>query len=340
MPPSCCASTASTPPRPEALRSGRGAGAAPTRRASSSSSKGRGRRSRLRRPACASSSRSRCHRSRACARLSYSAISLFDRCGYRYYAERIVGMQPAPWEPRIGADGAWRPPSDRDRRRRAPAARARRPREPGRARARSSSSCSSGAGIRRCRPRRSRGSASFVRSYTGSALATRIAGLRGVRPERPFAFELDGVLVNGRLDVLWLEGERALVLDYKTNALARPRPGGDRRGGVPDAADRLRDRLPARRRDRGRGRLPLPRGSGRGRLHECSRPTMPRGSKALLSASIARIRAGEFRPTPSAFACSGCPALERRLRRAAARRARRGRLCEPVYVVGASQPAA
>ena len=59
----------------------------------------------------------------------------------------------------------------------------------------------------------------LVRSYTGSALAARIAGLRGVRPERPFAFELDGVLVNGRLDVLWLEGERALVLDYKTNAL-------------------------------------------------------------------------------------------------------------------------
>ena len=59
----------------------------------------------------------------------------------------------------------------------------------------------------------------FVRAYTGSALAARIAGLEGVRPERPFAFELDGVLVNGRLDVLWLEGERALVLDYKTNAL-------------------------------------------------------------------------------------------------------------------------
>ena len=29
-----------------------------------------------------------------------------------------------------------------------------------------------------------------------------------------------------------------------------------------------------------------------------------------LSASIARIRAGEFRPTPSTFACSGCPALD------------------------------
>jgi hypothetical protein len=31
--------------------------------------------------------------------------------------------------------------------------------------------------------------------------------------------------------------------------------------------------------------------------------------EGVLSASIARIRAGEFRPTPSAFACSGCPAL-------------------------------
>ena len=32
--------------------------------------------------------------------------------------------------------------------------------------------------------------------------------------------------------------------------------------------------------------------------------------EASLAASIARIRAGEFRPTPSAFACSGCPALD------------------------------
>ena len=30
-----------------------------------------------------------------------------------------------------------------------------------------------------------------------------------------------------------------------------------------------------------------------------------------LGAAIARIREGDFRPTPSAFACSGCPALDR-----------------------------
>ena len=32
--------------------------------------------------------------------------------------------------------------------------------------------------------------------------------------------------------------------------------------------------------------------------------------EAELSAAIARIRAGEFRPTPSPFACAGCPALD------------------------------
>jgi len=39
------------------------------------------------------------------ARLSYSAISLFERCSYRYYAERVVGMRPAPWERSNGNGG-------------------------------------------------------------------------------------------------------------------------------------------------------------------------------------------------------------------------------------------
>ena len=28
-------------------------------------------------------------------RLSYSALALFERCSYRYYAERVAGMRPA-----------------------------------------------------------------------------------------------------------------------------------------------------------------------------------------------------------------------------------------------------
>ena len=64
----------------------------------------------------------------------------------------------------------------------------------------------------------------FVASYCDSELAARIATLAGAEPERPFAFEHDGVLLRGRLDVLWREGTRALVLDYKTNTLAEGTP--------------------------------------------------------------------------------------------------------------------
>ena len=41
-----------------------------------------------------------------------------------------------------------------------------------------------------------------------------------------------------------------------------------------------------------------------------SPPPIATELEGRLSASIARIRAGDFRPTPSAFACSGCPALD------------------------------
>ena len=61
--------------------------------------------------------------------------------------------------------------------------------------------------------------AELVDAYCRSALATRLASLAGARPERPFAFEHDGVLLHGRLDVLWRENGKALVVDYKSNAL-------------------------------------------------------------------------------------------------------------------------
>ena len=34
------------------------------------------------------------------------------------------------------------------------------------------------------------------------------------------------------------------------------------------------------------------------------------GLEAELSEAIGRIRSGDFKPTPSEFACSGCPALD------------------------------
>ena len=66
--------------------------------------------------------------------------------------------------------------------------------------------------------------AAFVEAYCASPLAARLAALEGAAPERPFAFEHDGVLLHGRLDVLHRDGPRALVVDYKTNVLGEPSP--------------------------------------------------------------------------------------------------------------------
>jgi hypothetical protein len=55
--------------------------------------------------------------------------------------------------------------------------------------------------------------------------------------------------------------------------------------------------------------------------------------EAELSAGIARIHAGDFRPTPSEFACSTCPALD--LVCAGPRlRDRRERAAAPLAAVG------
>ena len=242
-------------------------------------------------------------------RLSYSGISLFDRCGYRYFAERVVGMRPAPWS---------------GRRRRRGRAVVSHPTEIGDAvhrllelvdlaapshRFRPSWRTSFAAGTRRCRPTRSHGSWTSWRSYTGSALAARIAALDGVRLERPFAFELDGVLVNGRLDVLWLEGERALVLDYKTNALLGR-----------DPADIVEDEYLTQQTVYAIACLRAGAREVEVVYHFLEDPDAVVSTvftaddapelEGRLAASIARIRAGDFRPTPSAFACSGCPALD------------------------------
>ncbi|HZG36307.1 MAG TPA: UvrD-helicase domain-containing protein [Gaiellaceae bacterium] len=235
-------------------------------------------------------------------RLSYSALSLFERCSYRYYAERVAGMRPtdgngggparqgllatelgdavhrllelvdlaAPAPPDLEQVRAWYPgvtEEELDR-------------------------------IGR-----------FVAAYCTSDLAERVATHAGARPERPFAFEHDGVLLHGRLDVLWRSGPRAVVVDYKTNSLAEGTPEE-----LVEADYRLQRLVYA---------LACLRGGAEEVevvYHFLERPdavvsaSFMRGDvtslEAELSAAIARIRAGEFRPTPSEFTCAGCPALD------------------------------
>ena len=235
-------------------------------------------------------------------RLSYSALALFERCPYRFYAERLGGMRPvdgsgrlvgpagmaaseigdsvhrllervdlaAPAPPSLDQVLGWYPDATAEELERIGA---------------------------------------LVQAYCGSALAARLAALGGVSSERPFAFEHDGVLFHGVLDVLHLENGRALVADFKSNLLGDHSPAE-----VFDAEYRLQ-------------RLVYTIACFRAGVEEVEvvyqflerpdelvaetfrRDELP-GLEAELSAAIEQIQSGMFPPRPSEFACSGCPALD------------------------------
>jgi len=235
-------------------------------------------------------------------RLSYSALALFERCSYRYYAERVAGMRPADVHGTVAGQHGLAATEVGDAVHRllelvdlqAPA-------EPGVDQVRSWYPAVTEEELARI--------AGFVASYCGSELARRIAALSGARPERPFAFEHDGVLLHGRLDVLHRDGSFALVLDYKTNSLVEGTPEE-----IVEADYRLQRLVYALACFRaGAEEVEVV-------YHFLERPdavvsrtftrTEVPALEAELSEAIGRIRAGEFAPTPSEFICAGCPALD------------------------------
>jgi ATP-dependent helicase/nuclease subunit A len=239
-------------------------------------------------------------------RLSYSALALFESCSYRYYAERVAGMRPGHASGSVpGQEGLaateigdsvhfllegldLRNPQPLETHVVAEAVRAR-------------YLAATEDELERI--------AGLVRAYCDSELAARIAALEGAAPERPFAFEHDGVLLHGRLDVLYRDGSRAVVVDYKTNVLEEASP------------EELIDR------DYRLQRLVYALACFRDGADEVEvvyqfleRPdpvvttTFDRSElpvlEAELSEAIGRIQQGVFKPTPSEFICAGCPALD------------------------------
>jgi hypothetical protein len=148
-----------------------------------------------------------------------------------------------------------------------------------------------------------------VADYCASEIARRLASLPGATVERSFAFVHDGVLVAGRLDVFHEAEGRALVVDYKTNvledaspaevvereyrlqrlvyALACLRAGASEVEVVYQFLERPNDVVTSSYRAEDLASL-----------------------EAELSATISAIQSGEFRPTPSEYACATCPALD------------------------------
>jgi ATP-dependent exoDNAse (exonuclease V) beta subunit len=234
--------------------------------------------------------------------LSYTALSLFERCSYRYYAERVVGLRPTDGSYRVPGHTGLAATEIGDAVHRllelvdlaAPA-------RPELDQVRTWYPEATDAEVERI--------GTFVDSYCRSELAQRIAALPGITVERPVAFEHDGVLLHGRLDVLHRENGRALVLDYKTNTLEEATPEEivehDYR------VQRLVYALACFRAAADEVEVVY---------HFLERPdavvstTYTRDAipelEAELSEAIARIRAGEFKPTPSEFVCAGCPALD------------------------------
>jgi ATP-dependent exoDNAse (exonuclease V) beta subunit len=234
--------------------------------------------------------------------LSYTSLSLYERCSYRYYAERVVGMRPTDASYRLpGQTGLAATEIGDAVHKLLELVNLAEPVAPDLEQVRGWYPSVTDEELERI--------GAFVDSYCRSELAERIARLEGVAVERPFAFEHDGVLLHGRLDVLHRDGDRALVLDYKTNSLEEAGPEE-----IVEHEYRVQRLVYALACFRAGAQevevvyhfLERPDAVVATTFHRAELPAL----EAELSVAIDRIRAGEFRPSPSEFVCAGCPALD------------------------------
>lgn len=133
--------------------------------------------------------------------LSYSALAQHDRCGYSYYAERVIGLRPA-----LAEAGPLRGALLGDALHRAVAIGL-------------EQAC---AGLE---PADRAAVEALVAAWEGSPLAARMGAAGAVVHELPFAFVEDDVVLRGSLDIcVRAAGGALLVADLKTTALAGREP--------------------------------------------------------------------------------------------------------------------
>jgi len=244
----------------------------------------------------------------AAGHLSYTALATYGRCGYRFFAERILGLpgqEGRPWEDGVATAGrygfgnavhamlewsarhGWREPEEalcRDL-------------------------------LRRERLEATRDELDRGRGMVAAWLASELCeelGASGarLRPEMPFILPLGGSVVRGTIDLYADEAGLPLVVDYKTDSL------GDR--SVEELVDRYRVQ-------RGIYALAAARETQRVRtvyvfLERAGEPVELELDAVALAAArkeleelIAGIEAGRFEvtPEPHAALCWDCPARAR-----------------------------
>jgi ATP-dependent helicase/nuclease subunit A len=234
--------------------------------------------------------------------LSYTSLSLFERCSYRYYAERVVGLRPTDSSGRVAGHTGLAATEIGDAvHRLLERVDLTGPTPPDLEQVRVWFPGATDEELERI--------GTFVSAYCDSELARRIAALPEAAVERPFAFEHDGVLLHGRFDVLHRQDDRALVVDYKTNMLEEAPPEE-----IVEQEYRVQRLVYALACFRAGAEevevvyhfLERPDAVVSTTYERAELPAL----EAELSEAIARIRAGEFHPTPSEYACSGCPAFD------------------------------
>ncbi len=251
--------------------------------------------------------------------LSYSSLTAYHRCGYRFYVERVLGV-PGTGEGGPGAAGSAAAtgrasdsltPAERGTAVHALLERVefRRPVIP-------SAEAIAAAAPRPPTADEVEGIAALVRSFIDSDLARRLGRATRVRREQRFAFPLEGALIIGMLDVIASEPpDRMLVVDYKTDRL----DGGDGARLDPGAivaseysTQRLIYALAALRSGAERVEivhafLEVPGEPVAATFTRDDAPALER-ELAELAAGLLRERSFRVSETPHRALCGGCPA--------------------------------
>jgi ATP-dependent helicase/nuclease subunit A len=258
--------------------------------------------------------------------LSYSSLADYERCGYRFYAERVLGLAPgalafnqdaADSELSVAVDELSDLPEE-DRRSAEHRSRSLAFGNAVHAALEWSTRngwaepppdwlealvAGAGAGARERAER-------LIAGWLGSELCRELRGT-AARPEVPFALPLGGTVVRGKIDLLAATPEGPVVVDFKTDAIGRDGVAG------PGEHYRVQRELYAL--------VAAAAAGGDGRpvraihlfLEAPSEPVeTPMGpleiaaARERLAALVGRMRAGDYVPTdaPTRQICSGCPA--------------------------------